>query len=53
MDEMRKLSDEELEQVSGGWIEEPVTTDCLYCGCNHLLNCVNGVKITPHGMKIF
>ena len=49
---MKKLSDEDLEQVSGGG-EEHVTTDCYYCGGKHVLLCVTGLKIIPNGLKKF
>ena len=51
MDEKKKLTEDELAQVSGGSSEGNVITDCYYCGQKHLLHCVTGLQIIPHGLK--
>ena len=48
----KKLTDDELDQVSGGKTEN-VATECFYCGCIHVLKCDTGLKIIPYGLKKF
>ena len=41
------LTDDELEQVSGGVEMNRVMTDCYCCGCKHVLSCESGLKVIP------
>jgi len=51
MDEKKKLTEDELAQVSGGSSGGVVTTDCYYCSQKHPMRCETGVNIIPNGLK--
>ncbi len=51
MDEKKKLTEDELAQVSGGSSGGVVTTDCYYCSQKHPMCCETGVNIIPYGLK--
>ena len=53
MDEKKKLTEDELAQVSGGSSGGVVMTDCYYCSQKHPMRCETGVNIITNGLKKF